>query len=63
MNLVTPTAGDLQDGMLKNADKLIKYFAVDMEDMDNFKHHLQMILIPRVSGTKGNNIVGEVGFS
>ena len=55
--------GDLQDGMVKNADKLIKYFAVDMEDMDNFKHHLQMILIPRVSGTKGNNIVGEVGFS
>jgi len=59
VNLVTPTAGDLQDGMLKNADELIKYFAVDMEDMDNFKHHLQMILIPRVSGTKGNNIVGE----
>ena len=63
MNLVTPTVGDLQDGMVKNADKLIKYFAVDMEDMDNFDHHLQMILIPRVPGTKGNKIVREVGFS
>lgn len=49
--------------MVKNADKLIKYFAVDMEDMDNFDHHLQMILIPRVAGTKGNKIVREVGFS
>ena len=49
--------------MVKNSDKLIKYFAVDMEDMDNFDKHLQMILVPRVPGTKGNKIVREVRFS
>ena len=46
--------------MVRNADELIKYFAVDMEDMGNFNHHLQKILIPRVPGTKGSEIVRKV---
>lgn len=48
---------NLQNEMVQNADKLIKYFAVDMEDMTNFNHHLQKILIPRVPGTKGSKLV------
>ena len=51
---------NLQDQMVQNADKLIKYFAVDMEDMTNFNQHLQKILIPRVPGTKGNKLVRKV---
>ena len=51
---------NLQERMVRNADELIKYFAVDMEDMGNFNHHLQKILIPRVPGTKGSEIVRKV---
>jgi len=49
----------LQDRMTKNADALIKYYAVDMEDMNNFNKHLNKILIPRVPGTKGSQLVRE----
>ena len=52
-----------QDHQLKmdhNMDKMIKYFAVDMEDMENFDFHLRRILIPRVPGTVGNKLVREV---
>ena len=45
----------------QNADKMIKYFAVEMEDMENFDLHLHKILIPRVPGTFGNMLVREVG--
>jgi len=53
------SGADLQRQMVQNADSLIKYFAVDMEDMQNFDFHLQKILIPRVPGTKGSQIVRE----
>ena len=52
-----------QDHQLKmdhNMDKMIKYFAFDMEDMVNFDFHLRKILIPRVPGTVGNMLVREV---
>ena len=57
------SGADLQQRMVRNADSLIKYFAVDMEDMQNFDFHLQKILIPRVPGTKGSQIVREVSFT
>ena len=50
----------LQNRMLRNSDELIQYYAINMEDMDNFKFHLGKILIPRVPGTKGSKTVREV---
>ena len=50
----------LQNRMLLNSDELIQYYAIDMEDMDNFDFHLRKILIPRVPGTKGSKSVREV---
>ena len=50
----------LQDRMLLNSDELIQYYAIDMEDMDNFDFHLRKILIPRVPDTKGSKTVREV---
>ena len=57
------SGNDLQQRMVRNADSLIQYFAVDMEDMQNFDFHLKKILIPRVPGTKGSQIVREVSFT
>ena len=54
-------AQTLETRMVQNADALIKYYAVDMEDMSNFNFHLNKILIPRVPGTKGSQLVREVG--
>ena len=50
----------LQNRMLRNSDELIQYYAINMEDMDNFNFHLRKILIPRVPGTKGSKTVREV---
>ena len=50
----------LQDRMLLNSDELIQYYAIDMEDMDNFDFHLRKIIIPRVPDTKGSKRVREV---
>ena len=50
----------LQSRLISNADQLVQYYAVNMEDMDNFKFHLNKILIPRVPGTAGNAIVRQV---
>ena len=50
----------LQDRMLLNSDELIQYYAIDMEDMDNFDFHLRKILILRVPDTKGSKTVREV---
>jgi len=49
----------LQNRMLRNSDELIQYYAINMEDMDNFNFHLRKILIPRVPGTKGSKTVRE----
>ena len=51
----------LQNRMLLNSDELIQYYAIDMEDIDNFDFHLTKILIPRVPDTKGSKTVREVG--
>ena len=50
----------LQNRMLRNSDELIQYYAINMEDMNNFNFHLRKILIQRVPGTKGSKIVREV---
>ena len=50
----------LQNRMLLNSDELIKYYAIDMEDMDNFDFHLRKLLIPRVPDIKGSKRVREV---
>ena len=55
-----PKGQYLQDRMVQNSYELIKYFAVNMENMKNFNYHLQKILIPRVPGTSGSYIVRKV---
>lgn len=49
----------LNERMLDNAAALIQYYGVDLEDMGNFKDNLDKILIPRVPGTSGSQIVRD----
>ena len=50
----------LQNRMLLNSDELIQYYAIDMEDMDNFDFHLRKMLILRVPDTIGSQTAREV---
>ena len=56
-NYVSRPPQNLQDRQNVNSDGLIQSYAVNMEDMGNFNLHLNKILIPRVPGTKGSEIV------
>ena len=45
--------------MVRNSDRLIQHYAIDMEDMNDFNFHLSNILIPRVPDTKGSKTVRQ----